>query len=244
MKKLGFTVPFAVSALLLSVLPQTAAHASPTGTAVLQQCENTDPMGKYNPVTCYVQHMQAGLDALKRRDWHKVFAEESDAITLLGSYPELNSRLGGHPLFLAAPYLARAAADANLKQNDLAISDSTSAVTLDPDDALPLTNRCVFRAFFGELTDALRDCAQARKLAPNTLYPLDASGFVYLKMKNYAESVTFYAAALKIRPDHASSLYGLGLAEQAQQNQAAGGQHIAAAEQIDPDISTNFAPSP
>lgn len=244
-RKAHFTLLFAVSALLLSALAQSSAHASPTGSEVLQQCENTDQMGRYNLVACYVQHMEAGLAALKQQNWNKVVTEETDAVALLVSYQsELSTRLGSHPIVLAAPYLARAAADAKRGQDDLAISDSTTAVALDPHDPLPLTNRCSLHAIFGDLPDALQDCNQAQEIAPNTVYPLDASGFVDLKMKNYPAAVTNYEASLKLRPNHASSLYGLGLAEQAQENQPLGDQHIAAAERIDPKISTDFVPSP
>lgn len=212
---------------------------------VLQRCENVDEMGKYDPASCYGQHVIAGVNAAKHQRWNDVISQETDAITLLVAdrqrvFHGIGPGTPGGTQFLAAPYIIRAAAYEATKQYSLAISDATSAIAITPADPVPWNDRCWNRAITGNLAGALQDCQKARQLAPKSAYVLDSTGFVYLKMKNYPEAISSYQAALALQPKSASSLYGLGLAEQALGNQTQGAQHIATAQQIDPQIATNF----
>jgi len=67
-------------------------------------------------------------------------------------------------------------------------------------------------------------------------HPLDS-----LKtLKNYAASISDYDSALKLSPPLASSFYGRGLAKRGRGDEAGAKADIAAARQIDPQISEEF----
>ena len=238
---------------------QTAAQTGPRpdtrklAQQLLQQCENTDELGRFDPVSCFAQHVDDGYQAVKRRNWTEAIREESDAIAVLVTYPQrLRSELAsgegvttdGHVVAaidsLTSPYLIRATAYEENKQYDLAISDATAAITLDPTESVLWNARCWNRAILGDLPDAVQDCNRALQLAPEDPNILDSAGFVYLRLKNYPAAISRYRAALKIDPKIASSRYGLGLAEQALNDQVQGKQDIVAAEQIDPKITSDF----
>jgi tetratricopeptide (TPR) repeat protein len=233
---------------------QSSALPVPTPTQrthamqLVQQCENADgDRGRYNPGLCFANHMDNGIDGMKDQNWNKAIIEESDAIDILVAYPKIDTGAyglkGGTLVPLngeALPYFYRSNAYLERKQYNLAAADATTSITLSPADPVLLNNRCWIRAIVGDLAGAQQDCTAALALTPKDPAVLDSAGFVYLKMKNYPAAITNYQAALKQSPKQASSLYGLGLAQQAQGNQAEGAQSIAAAQQIDPKITTDF----
>jgi tetratricopeptide (TPR) repeat protein len=73
-------------------------------------------------------------------------------------------------------------------------------------------NRCWDRALSGRLEDALADCDEALRLAPDDPGTLDCRGFTYLKLGRFEEAIADYDAALARNPRHPGSLYGRGLA--------------------------------
>jgi tetratricopeptide (TPR) repeat protein len=130
--------------------------------------------------------------------------------------------------------------EGNPPQYPLAIQDYSQVITLNPSNASAWNGRCWDRAITGDLENALADCNQSLQLASDK-NTLDSRGFVYLKMNNAVASISDYNAALAIDPKMASSLYGRGMAERLQGNQAASGADIAAAEAILPGIAGQFA---
>ena len=253
MKSACFSLFAALLCFPLSVPAQTSVQTGPTSAVkahvqqLLLRCDDTYPGGGggYDPASCYLWYLNAGNDAVERRNWGQVITEEADAIEILAAYPQrMRTTIGRQGNItvsgMSVPYIYRAIAYAKNKQYVLAITDDTEAIALDPLSSIPWNERCWNHAVAGDLSAALQDCQKSLQIAPKSADTLDPTGFVYLKMKNYPAVAMNYQEALKIKPRLASSLYGLGLAEQAQGDQIQGGQHIAAAQQIDPKITTDF----
>ncbi len=64
----------------------------------------------------------------------------------------------------------------------------------------------------GRLEEALADCNEALRLAPNDPANLDSRGFTYLKLGRFEQAIADYDAALAHNPRDPGSLYGRGLA--------------------------------
>jgi len=121
-----------------------------------------------------------------------------------------------------------------------AIAKFTAWIEIFPKDSkLPtvLNNRCWERAIIGELDLALEDCNLALKKGPRNSKVLDSRAFVYLRRKEYDRSIADYQAVLKLQPQQASSMYGLGLAEYKKGQTAAGEQHMHSAMVLAPNVA-------
>jgi len=92
-----------------------------------------------------------------------------------------------------------------------------------------------------QLRRALRDCNRALARLPHSAEFLDSRGLVYLRLGQFARSITSYDAALAIAPKLATALYGRGLAELREQQDGAGRADIAAAVKIGPRVAQLFA---
>jgi tetratricopeptide (TPR) repeat protein len=229
---------------------QTPALAAPTSAQiaqahqVLRQCEVLDELGKYDPSSCFAQHLDAGIDAVKDQNWTKVITEETEAIALLLTYQQaavdsLDAKGDGTTGAMAAPYAVRSLAYLQTKLYNLASADATSALALDPRKPEMWSIRCLARTATGDLPGALQDCQKSLQLGPSNAYTLDYIGYVYLRMKNYPAAIANYRASLKLKQG-ADPLYGLGLAEQASGDAAQGSQDITAAQQLDAKIASKF----
>jgi TPR repeat len=64
---------------------------------------------------------------------------------------------------------------------------------------------------------------------------------VYLKLNMIKDAIADYDAALKLRPNLASSLYGRGIGKLRTGNAAEGNADVAAAKAIDAGIASEFA---
>ncbi|HEX9138802.1 MAG TPA: tetratricopeptide repeat protein, partial [Steroidobacteraceae bacterium] len=111
------------------------------------------------------------------------------------------------------------------------------------DDRVPdaLHGRCWSRAMTGkELELALVDCDMAvhRSMPNSDLF--NSRAFVRLQLGKYDQAIADYKASLDLQPKGASSLYGLGLAEQKKGLQTAGDRDIQAAIAIDPAAAAEF----
>jgi tetratricopeptide (TPR) repeat protein/predicted aspartyl protease len=100
--------------------------------------------------------------------------------------------------------------------------------------------RCRARAILGQdLAMALKDCnfAVSHSLKGSNSEMLDTRGFARLRLGDYDKSIDDYDAALKIKPQLASALYGRGIAKIKKKNVADGEADIASAEKISPKIA-------
>ena len=89
-------------------------------------------------------------------------------------------------------------------------------IRLNPKHAGALNDRCWVRAIIGDLRDALKDCNEALRIAPNYVDALDSRGLINLKLGMlHAQSPTTMRRWSAIRNMRAS-LYGRGIAKIAQ----------------------------
>src|SRR5882762_2996649 len=95
---------------------------------------------------------------------------------------------------------------------------------------------------YWRLEEALADCNEALRLAPDDPGSLDSRGFTYLKLGRFEQAIVDYNAALARSPREPGSLYGRGLARlRAQRDPDGGRADLAAAKALDPGIAEEFA---
>src|SRR5579872_45467 len=101
-------------------------------------------------------------------------------------------------------------------QYDLAIADFNQAIHLNPMLERAFVNRCEARARQNRALDlALADCNLALGHVPNDAEGLDARGLAHLRLGQTDQAIADYAAALKLDPQRASSLFGRAVAMKA-----------------------------
>jgi tetratricopeptide (TPR) repeat protein len=124
---------------------------------------------------------------------------------------------------------------------DQAVDQATASLTKHPDNPVLLNSRCWLKAIqAADLEGALADCDASLKIA-NLPSARDSRGFVLLRMRRFDESIAEYDAALTMRPDLPTSLYGRGLAKLGKGEEAEAEQDVAAAQRIDPKVAAQFA---
>jgi tetratricopeptide (TPR) repeat protein len=123
-----------------------------------------------------------------------------------------------------------------------AIDDYNQALTLTPEDASALHERCWARAVLNiDLEDALSDCNESLRLQPNDAETLGGRAFVYLRLGFFRTAVIDYDAALKLKPQNALLMFARGTAKTRAGDDEGGKADRAAARAIDPEIETTFA---
>jgi tetratricopeptide (TPR) repeat protein len=94
----------------------------------------------------------------------------------------------------------------------------------------------------GRLEEALADCNEALRLAPDDPGTLDSRGFTYLKLGRFEQAIADYDAALARNPRDPGSLYGRGLARLRGRNDPEGGRaDLTSAKTLDPGVAAEFA---
>lgn len=125
--------------------------------------------------------------------------------------------------------------------HDRAIADLNKAISLDPTNRHAWDLRCYERAQANrDLSQALADCEEALRLAPNDESTRGSRGFVYLRLNRLDEAITDFDAALKPRPN-TYWLYARGIAKLRKGDTAGGNADIAAAKGYKADIAEEFA---
>ncbi|MDP9415355.1 MAG: tetratricopeptide repeat protein [Pseudomonadota bacterium] len=126
-------------------------------------------------------------------------------------------------------------------QAALAIKEAGEAIKRHPKDVVLLNNRCWTRATHNvELEQALSDCDQALKLAPDRPDVMDSRAFVLLRMGRFKEAVASFDKALALAPTMAASLYGRGIAKLRDGNREEGEKDLAAARRYVFDIDAVY----
>ena len=101
---------------------------------------------------------------------------------------------------------------------------------LEPRNGPAYNNRCMLRAIIGkDLPGATADCNDALKLQPNDPYTYDNFGLIALKEGDWSKAITAYSDSLKVDPQRARALYGMGIARAKSGDKTAGGADRAAA---------------
>lgn len=90
------------------------------------------------------------------------------------------------------------------------------------------------------MQEAVADCDESLRLAPNVANTLENRGFAYLKMGQYERAIADYDAGLRLNPgNRADYLYGRGLAK-LKKGDASGAADIAAAKALHEKIDKEF----
>ena len=139
-------------------------------------------------------------------------------------------------------YLNRGLAYFNLGQYDKALADYNVVLKLEPRNGPAYNNRCMLRAIIGkDLPGATADCNDALKLQPNDPYTYDNFGLIALKEGDWSKAITAYSDSLKVDPQRARALYGMGIARAKSGDKTAGGADMAKATGIQPNIAEEFS---
>jgi tetratricopeptide (TPR) repeat protein len=123
----------------------------------------------------------------------------------------------------------------------LAIADFTTVIDAQPGLARVWNSRCWTRTLAdADLAAALKDCDTAVRLDPASAFARDSRGFVYVRLKRYANAEQSFDQALKLKPDLASSLFGRAIAK-LELHDVTAPKDLAAAKRIEPGIEARFA---
>ena len=111
-----------------------------------------------------------------------------------------------------------------------------------PGNTTLLNGRCWVKALANvELDTALKDCTKAIELTDSPSIMLDSRGLVYLRMQRYEEAIADVDAALRLRPNLATSLFVRGVARSFSGAAVLGQQDIADALTIQPSIEADYS---
>lgn len=91
------------------------------------------------------------------------------------------------------------------------------------------------------MQEALSDCNEALRLAPDEAETLDSRGLVYLKLGRFDLAIADYDAALKVNPKLAGSLYGRGVAKLKKGATDSGNADITGARALQANIVEEFS---
>jgi tetratricopeptide (TPR) repeat protein len=128
------------------------------------------------------------------------------------------------------------------RQYSLAAIDYGTAIALDPTLGPAYLNRCLTLTIQGhELVKALADCDHALRLLPVSIVARETRGFIFLKLGDPAIAQSEYEAALRIDPNRAFALYGLGLAKCLLGRHMEGRADQAAAVALSPSVADEFS---
>ncbi len=110
-----------------------------------------------------------------------------------------------------------------------------------PGNTTLLNGRCWVKALANvELDTALKDCTKAIELTDTPTIMLDSRALVYLRMQRYEEAIADVDAALRLRPNLATSLFVRGVARSFSGAAVLGQQDIVDARTIQPSIEADY----
>lgn len=146
------------------------------------------------------------------------------------------------------PYHAEAAHwRANVNDDIMARFDNQVAqldtlITEQPADASLRNSRCWLRGTNGrELPEALADCDEGLRLAPEDHNILDSRGLVHYKLGNFDAALTDYTAALALDPERGHYMFGRALALHALGRLEEANAAFTAAEAAEPGVTALYA---
>jgi tetratricopeptide (TPR) repeat protein len=120
-------------------------------------------------------------------------------------------------------------------------ADFAAARTAAGDSAPLLNNLCFAKAIAGvALAEALSECDEALRLAPDSAATMDSRALVLLRLGRLNDAIAAYDQALAAAPTMAPALYGRGLAREADGETSRAQADFDAALAIDPRLSERF----
>ena len=217
----------------------SAIAAHPTAAAYLARAgdrERSDRAGR-----------QADIEAALKADPKSTSAQMmlADVRSERGAHAEaiknltagLKDNPGNESLLLGRARAYARSGDRKSADRDLAEIESKEAA-----NPGMLNNVCFTRATFGvELAQALIDCDRSLAINPTSPATLDSRALVLLRQGRLEDAVAAYDAALKMRPELSSSLYGRGIAKLGLKRAKEGEADLAAARAITPEVADTFA---
>ena len=124
----------------------------------------------------------------------------------------------------------------SMGNTDLAIADYTSAIKLDPTDAIAFNNRGNALADKGEFKRAIADYSEAIRLKPQYEHAFLNRGITYLGLKDYDRAITDFDQAIRLNPNDASAFNNRGLAKLKKGDMASGNEDVTWARHLQPGI--------
>lgn len=105
----------------------------------------------------------------------------------------------------AAGYYNRATHDAENANYDVAISNLTRAIALDPNAAPYFTLRGLVRSQIGDHEGAISDYSDAIRLDPSDTQAHAGRGYVAMTRRDYRTAISDYTRAIRLDPDSADA---------------------------------------
>jgi tetratricopeptide (TPR) repeat protein len=177
-----------------------------------------------------------------------VCANESGDVAIAACTRAIESgKYRGHSL--AVKYINRGAEWRMKRDNERALKDYSTAISLDGKFADAFYDRCIIYNLKEDFDRALADCNQAVKLGPSPdamsstgAQPLSNDrtssdyyaqrGFAYLGKKDYSHAIADYDVAIGLNPNNTKAVNNRGLAYQGNGDTAHANADFQAAKQI------------
>jgi tetratricopeptide (TPR) repeat protein len=121
-----------------------------------------------------------------------------------------------------------------LRQFPQAVDDYTRALTLNPDNATTLRNRCFAFIEMKEWGYAIDDCRTSAALIPNDPQGGDTMGYVYLRQGKYIDAISYFNGALAVDPNYGPAYMHRGMAWYALGDRMQGRNDLLMAQQLMP----------
>jgi tetratricopeptide (TPR) repeat protein len=96
---------------------------------------------------------------------------------------------------------------------DNKVAEYTTAIRLDPDDAVAYYNRGLAYMNLGEYNTAISDYTTAIRLDPDDAAAYNNRGLAYDKLGKYNTAISDYTTAIRLDPDYASAYINRGIAK-------------------------------
>lgn len=108
--------------------------------------------------------------------------------------------------------MGRGVSRAWMEHWDMAVTDFTEAISLQPDQYNPYIGRTLSYMFMDDYTSALTDANVAVDLAPPALqsYTYGIRGSIYDHLEAYPRSIADYEEAIRLDPQNAYMYWGIG----------------------------------
>lgn len=146
-----------------------------------------------------------------------------------------------HARFLA--YLNRADVRFTSGRGDLAFSDISKAIGLEPDNADGYWQRARFNYDFFDYENAALDLSVLLRKKPDDVRALRLRAHSYARVRKHALAIADYDAALKLQPDHADTLYARAFSHEARRDYARARADFERAVALDPSLAGDFPSS-
>ena len=114
----------------------------------------------------------------------------------------------------AEDYINRGISKYNLGNYNAAIADYTSAIRIDPDDAIAYYNRGLAKYYLGNYNAAIADYTSAIRIDPDDALAYYNRGIAKDDLGNYNAAITDYTSAIRIDPDFVNAYINRGIAKE------------------------------